>query len=398
MVKNFHLGDRLMEYYDKLEQAGIIHWPVLAAALSYYCILGLVPFLALCFAVAKSFGLEKALSGSIDNFFIKFEERDEIREMTLWLRNTIDDVIGNFISNYSGGLLAFVALGLIFWAGYRLLTLLESGLGSIFGYQPPRRVIHRLLDYFTVMVIVPMVMVAGGSVNIFLAGLKETWEIPGWIDPSALLSVFVIISPYLMWWLLLSWAYGYFSRGLVRWRERLTGGFITGLIFQVFQTFYINIMFALTSYSAIYTSFAAIPLFMIWLYASWMIVLSGAELTRRLSDFFTTGRNLFQMAPPATWCGTVELSRLVLDEIIKNYQAAPTGGPTNFHQLSRGTGASLSALGAVINRLLAVDLVVRISGPTAEDGPSFLPARSPDLLTAQYVTEALESGTMAVYN
>ena len=274
----------------------------------------------------------------------------------------------------------------------------SGGLGSTFGYQPPRRVIHRLLDYFTVMVIVPMVLVAGGSVNIFLAGLKENWEIPGWIDPSALFSIFVIISPYLMWWLLLSWAYGYFSRGLVRWRERLLGGFFTGLIFQVFQTFYINIMFALTSYSAIYTSFAAIPLFMIWLYASWMIVLSGAELTRRLSDFFTSGRYLFKLNAPPTWRGTVELSKLVLAEIVKNYQTEPAGGPTSFHQLSQRTEAPLSALGAVINRLLAVDLVVRISGPTTVGGPSFLPARSPDLLTSQYITEALENGTMAVYN
>lgn len=394
-IINFNLSDRIVEVYDKLEHSGITHWPVQATALGYYCILGFVPFLALCFAIAKSFALEDALTQAIDSFFAKFEGQEE---MLAWLRASTDEVINNFQSNYSGSIMAFVALGLIFWSGYRILTLLESTLGSIFGYQPPRRVIHRLLDYFTVMVIVPMVLVVGGSVNIFLAGLKDTWEIPGGLDPSSLVSVFVIISPYLMWWLLLSWAYAYFSRGLVRWRGRILGGFITGVVFQFFQTFYINIMFALTSYSAIYTSFAAIPLFMIWLYASWMIVLGGAELTRRLSDYFATGRNFFQLLPPATWLNTVDLSKQVLAEIIKNYQAEPVGGPTSFRRLSRNTGAPLPALGAVINRLLAVDLVVRISGPTVDDGPSFLPARSPELLTDQYITEALARGPITVYN
>jgi|GEM_PF-2015718 len=425
-IKNFQLSDRISDMYDKLEQAGITHWPVQASALGYYCILGLVPFLALCFAVAKSFGVEESMSKAIDSFFIKFSEIDkyaaksaeqslnpeqildpestidlapnQTQELMNTLRLELDKIIDNFFSNYSGGVMAFVALGLIFWSGYRILTLLEGSLGSIFGYQPPRRVIHRLMDYFTIMVIVPMVLVAGGSINIMVAGLKDTWDIPGWIDPSALLSVFVLISPYLMWWLLLSWAYSYFSRGLVRWPERLLGGFITGLVFQAFQTFYIYIMFALTSYNAIYTGFAAIPLFMIWLYSSWMIVLSGAELTRRLSDFFVTRRNLLSLVNPPTWRGTVGLARLVLREIINQYQTEPAGGPTSFRRLSQITGAPLPVLGAVVNRLLAVDLIVRISGPTMENGPTFLPARSPEQLTDEYIAEALESGTLEIYN
>lgn len=419
-VRNFHLGDWCGEVYDKLEQAGITHWPVQASALGYYCILGLVPFLALCFAVARSFGLEESLSKAIDSFFIKFSdinkyvaktaeeaasldpaevsEPNQVVDLIENLRANLDNIINNFFSNYSGGLMAFVALGLIFWSGYRILTLLEVSLGSIFGYQPPRRLIHRFMDYFTIMVIVPMVLVAGGSINIILAGLKDSWNLPNWLDPSALVSVFVIISPYLMWWLLFSWAFAYFSRGLIRWPERLLGGFITGLVFQVFQTFIIFIIFSLTSYNAIYTGFAFIPLFLIWIYTSWMIVLSGAELTRRLSDYFVTRRNLLNLVSPATWLNTVELSKQVLREIIKNYQSEPIGGPTSFRRLSRSTGAPLPALGAVINRLLAVDLVVRISGPTAEDGPTFLPARSPELMTDQYIIEALEKGFITVYN
>ncbi len=389
-LRDFDPVDRMTEIYDKLDQAGILRWPVVATSLAYYSILGLVPFLALGFAVSRSFGLEDALSEAINSYFASFDGQEQV------LRK-LQELAENLISNYSGSVMAFVALGLIFYSGYRILTLMETVFGDIFGYHPPRRAIHRMMDYFTVMVIVPLLLVAGAGVNIYLMGLaNSTWSIPWGINPSGFFSFIVIISPYLMWWLVLSWAYAYFSRGLIRWRERLLGGFITGMAFQVFQTFYIKIMFDLTSYNAIYGSFAAIPLFMIWLYLSWVIVLAGGELTRRFADYFVTGRGFFSLVPPATWRGTLVLCRRVMAEVIKNYTAAPAGRATCFRQLSRSTGAPLPALGSVINRLLVADLLVRISGPSAEEGPSFLPARSPDQLNDEYIREALETGLLEI--
>ncbi len=235
------IDDKIMEVYDKLEQAGITIWPVQATALSYYCILGVVPFLALCFAIAKSFGLEAALSNAISSYFASFDGQDDI---LIQLRQFAD----NLINNYSGSLMAFVALALIFWSGYRILVLLETVFGTIFGYHPPRRPLHKAVDYFTIMVIMPLILVAAGGVNIFLMGLStSSWPIPFNINPSGFISALVVMSPYILWWLVLSWAYAYFSRGLIRWRERLIGGFIAGFVFQLFQTFYlqINIIFLL---------------------------------------------------------------------------------------------------------------------------------------------------------
>lgn len=61
-------------------------------------------------------------------------------------------------------------------------------------------------------------------------------------------------------------------------RSAMTAGIIAGSIFQLFQIIYVNIQSSLTSYNAIYGSFAAFPLFLIWLQASWQIVLFGGEL------------------------------------------------------------------------------------------------------------------------
>ncbi|MDL2260122.1 YihY/virulence factor BrkB family protein [Deltaproteobacteria bacterium OttesenSCG-928-K17] len=419
-IKAVFNRDIFSELYDKMEQAGIIAWPVKSTALSYYCLMGVVPFLTLFFVVARSFGLEMDLSNAIDdwvkNTFSSVEEQQKFVEIIV-LR--LKSFSASFIEKSSGSVMVFVALGIIFWSGYKILTLLEQVFGEIFGYSPPRRLIHRIMDYFTVMVIVPLVLMAALTVKIYIAGLAAaTWQVPGGIDPSALFSIFFIISPYILLWLVFSWVYSYFSRGLINWRERILGGFITSLLFQVFLSFYLNIMFALTSYNTIYSGFAAIPLFMIWLSLAWLIVLAGGEVTRRFYDLFTTGRKFFSLPAPATWGSTLELARQILKELGKNYQATPPqvggassrsaekeagapalsgGGGTSFRQLSRATGAPLPHLGAVINRLLSVGVIVRISGPSG-GGPNFLPARSPEALNDDYIKNVLEQSAMTIYN
>ncbi|MDR2946868.1 MAG: YihY/virulence factor BrkB family protein [Candidatus Adiutrix sp.] len=390
--------DRLDDMYDKLDKAGVIRWPVQAAALSYYCILGLVPFLALCFSVAKSFGLDADLYSTIDGWADRtFGGLDEqYQDVVYQIIAMIKGFTENLIANFSGGIVAFVALGVIFWACYRLLALLEDIFGRIFGYHPPRRPIHRVMDYFTVMVIVPLVLMAALTIKIYLTGLAaETWEIPLGLDPSSFISIFIILSPYVILWLVLSWAYAYFSRGLVRWRERLLGGFVASLVVQLFLTFYLSIMFALSSYSAIYAGFAAVPLCLIALYSSWLIVLGGGELTRRFYDFFAGSHGFFSLVTPATWRNTVDLARAVMAEVVRNYQAESGGGATSFKQLTLATQSPLPSLGSVVNRLLLAHLLVRISGPM-DDGPSFLPARGPELITDEFLVQALENGFIEI--
>jgi len=392
-LKNFNLSDKVMDVYNKLEQAGIINWPVQAAALSYYCLLGLVPLLALCFTVAKSFGLEAALVAAI-NRYLEFSS-PEIQDYVFARLKIFAD---NLISNYSGSVMAFVALGLIFWSGYRLLMLMETTFGEIFGFHPPRRVAHRLLDFFPVLVIMPLLLMAAVTINIFFTGLTHrNWAMPFGIDPTGLISLLVIAFPYLMWCLVLSWTYAYFSRGLVRGLECLAGGLITGLVFQLFQTFYLKIMFDLSDYNAIYGSFALVPLLLIGLYISWHIILGGGELTRRFSDLITTRQGFFQLTIPSTWRGTLELSAQVMELVSANYQAEPIGHATSFRQLSRDLKAPMPVLGSIVNRLLHVGLLLRVSGPGPEPGPAFLPALPSDRpLAGDYTKEVLETDLMTV--
>jgi hypothetical protein len=90
----------------------------------------------------------------------------------------------------------------------------------------------------------------------------------------------------------------------------------------------------------------------------------------------------------------MELSAQVMELVVANFQAEPIGRPTSFRQLSRSLRAPMPVLGSVVNRLLHVGLILRVSGPGSEPGPAFLPAGRP--LTVDYTREALETGLMII--
>ncbi|MDR2455399.1 MAG: YihY/virulence factor BrkB family protein, partial [Deltaproteobacteria bacterium] len=268
--------DYALDLYKRIEESGLTNWPLLAAALSYYSALSVVPILAICFAIARSVGLEEALWRALSE---NFAGQDAIL-------NTLTQFAENLIKNFSGSLLVFSALAFIFWSVHGLLWQLEVNFSKIFGYLSNRTALHRATDYLTIMMVIPFFLIAAGSINLFLASFDASGIFPFAIELKPIHTILMMIFPVLIWWLILSWTYAYFSRGIIRWRERLIGGFIAGLIFQLFQRFYLNVIISITSYNAIYGSFAVVPLFMVWLYISWLIVIFGGEITRRLADFF----------------------------------------------------------------------------------------------------------------
>jgi membrane protein len=377
--------DYIYDVYKRIDESGLTNWPLLAAALSYYSALAVVPVLAICFAMAKSMGMEEALYRSLrDNF----GGQDAIL-------NTITGFAENLIRNFSGSLLVFSALAVIFWSVYGLLWQLEVNFSKIFGYLSNRTFLHRATDYLTIMMVIPFFLVAAGSVNIFIASLDASKLVfMAKLEIRPLHSSLMVIFPVLIWWFILSWLYAYFSRGIIRWPERLIGGFVTGLIFQLFQKFYLSIIISITSYNAIYGSFAVVPLFMVWLYLSWLIVIFGGEVTRRLADYFLSGLRLNAILLPMNWGELREASIRIMDQIVASYEDKDNPRPTSVLSLAKSLKMPIPHLGRAINCLQNAGLLTRIASPE-ENGPVFLPALAPSNLNRDMIAQALDRLTPA---
>jgi membrane protein len=373
--------DAIYSLYLRLDKSGVLNWPLLAAALSFYSALAVVPILAICFALAKSLGLENALKLALSENFSGQES----------LLSILTEFAQNLINNFSGTVLVFTAMAFIFWSVHGLLWQLEVFFSRVYGYLSQRSAIHRATDYLTIMLVIPLFLVAAGSINVFLA------SIDGFnIHPRVKLELQTVntqlmnLSPVLIWWLVLGWTYAYFSRGIIRWRERFIGGFVTGVVFQIFQKFYLKVIISLTSYNAVYGSFAMVPLFLLWVYISWLIVIGGGELTRRLADYFTSGQKPYAILTPLTIKDLIELSQEILNIVVANFENEKTLSPTSIITLAKELSKPIPYVGRAVNVLQAAGLLSRVATAETVDGPSFLPAMAPGALTPEKVREALE--------
>ncbi|KAF3363349.1 putative RNase BN, tRNA processing enzyme [Chlamydiales bacterium STE3] len=249
-----------------------------ASALSYYTLLAIVPVLAVAFGVAKGFGFEKILEEQLrENFY---QQPDFAQKMIDFANSTLDHA--------HGSLIAGIGVITLFWTSFGLLGNLENVLNEIWKIGAMRPWERRIPDYLAVLILTPIIFVASSSLTIFIVAkvVKYTSDI-GFYDrvrPVIYLGYYAII--FCLSWILFSLVYYFMTNKNIPLTSSLVAGVVSGTLFQIVQWTYIHFQVYVTSYNAIYGSFAAIPLFLIWLQLSWMITLIGGEISYHFS---TTG-------------------------------------------------------------------------------------------------------------
>jgi len=235
---------------------------VRSAALTFYTLMSLVPIVAVVFAVVKGFGLA---DGLIDNLYALFPQNPEI----------IDYVVGfaeKALARTQGGVVAAVALVMLFWAIIRVFGSIESAFNNIWEVKVERSVTRQYTDYIAVVMIVPVLWVVANAVGNYtqqLLGFDGSW----YFTLLSHLASMVII------WIMFTILYIIIPNTKVKFKSALMAGIVAGTLFLLFQWGYIYIQRWMTSYNAIYGSFAALPLLLIWLQTSWQILLFGGELS-----------------------------------------------------------------------------------------------------------------------
>lgn len=231
-----------------------------SAAMTYYTITSLVPIMAVAFALVKGFGLADTLVGSLYGLFPQYPE-------------VIDYVVSfaeNALARTQGGLMASVALLMLFWSVIQLFSAIESAFNNIWEVKTTRSIARQWSDYLAVTLIVPILWIVAYATGSHLEDvLRDTWYFN---LLSRLLSM-------LFMWLMFTLLYLIIPNAKVKFTSALTAGIVAGTIFLLFQWGYVYLQKSMTSYNAIYGSFAALPLFLLWVQISWQILLIGGELS-----------------------------------------------------------------------------------------------------------------------
>lgn len=242
-----------------------------ASALTFYSLLSVIPIAAIAFAIAKGFGLEANLKELI---FQKFQSQEQV---LAFLQTEAE----NAIKATQGGYIAGVGMIILFWSVMSLLNHIESSFNHIWQIKSSRPWMRKFTDYLTIMLIAPVFIILSSSITVFIStGLNDfiiKAPILDFFKP--VISFLFKFAPYIITWTTLTILFIIMPNAKVKFVPALVSAIIAGTILQGIQWLYIDLQFGITKLSAIYGSFAAIPLFIIWMQSSWIVVLLGAELS-----------------------------------------------------------------------------------------------------------------------
>ncbi len=242
-----------------------------ASALTFYSLLSVIPVAAIAFAIAKGFGLDQNLKVLITE---KFQAHQEVLNWLL-LNAT------NAIQATRGGYIAGVGMIILFWSVMSLLDHIESSFNHIWQIKSSRPWHRKFTDYITIMLIAPVFIILSSSITVFISTELADYMIKAPILDffKPLISFLVKLAPYFLSWITMTILFIIMPNAKVKFVPALISGVIAGTFLQGLQWLYIDLQFGISKLSAIYGSFAAVPLFIIWLQSSWIVVLLGAELT-----------------------------------------------------------------------------------------------------------------------
>lgn len=250
--------------------------PLRASALTFYSLLSIVPIVAMAFAIAKGFGLQKHLETQL---LEKFSGQEVVILQVI-------EFSRNMLQNTKGGIIAGVGIAVLLWAVVNVLSQIEETFNDIWGIKKARSFGRMFSDYLSIVLVGPILLIMSSSATVLietnLIQITEKIALLGVFSP--LITLVIKIIPYCLIWILFAFVYIFMPNKKVFLFSGLIAGIAAGTIFVIVQKFYIIFQIGVAKYNAIYGSFAALPLFLIWLQLSWFIMLFGAEISFALQN------------------------------------------------------------------------------------------------------------------
>ena len=347
-----------------------------ASALTFYSLLSLVPVAAMAFGVAKGFGFEKRLEREL---LEGFPGQQEILAQIIGFANSM-------LENTKGSTIAGVGLILLFWTVIKVLSHIEQSFNDVWEIRDARSLVRKLGDYLSIMFIGPILVLISSSVTVFLKTqitlITDKIALLGMLSP--LVSFTMHLFPYFVIWSLFTFIYMFVPNTRVDFRSGLLAGVVAGTIFQITQLLYISFQVGVAKYNAIYGSFAALPLFLIWLQFSWLIVLFGAEISfaHQNVDTYEFEPDCKQISPSLRALFSLRIAHL----LVKSFSRGE--GPMSAAQVSHVLDMPVRLVRQILHEL--VDSAVLSQTMTDDDRTSsYQPARDISTLTIQSALEAL---------
>jgi membrane protein len=356
------------------------HCQKTASVLTYYSLLNIVPVVAVAFAIAKGFGLEKVIEKQIFQIATKANWQTDITSQVLTFSHRLLD-------QAKGGLIAGIGVVLLFWTVISILGKIEASFNDIWEVKRSRTLVRKFSDYIAIMVFTPVLFIISSSATVLVA--SQVKEIVNKIAVLGVFSkvIFLLLNllPYASIWVLFTMLYLVMPNTRIPLSSATLGGVAAGTIAQIVQWIYIKFQIGVASYGAIYGSFAALPLFLGMLQMSWMIVLFGAEIAYANEHFETFGFH------PDYSKVSVSSKRILILRIfhLLTMKFAIGETPLSVRQIANALEIPIRLVRQVLHELSEVGLVIEASKGIKSE-VAFQPGRAIENITVKSVLDEYE--------
>lgn len=342
-----------------------------AMSLVYTTLLSLVPLLAFSFSVLKGLGvhnrLEPMLFAALEYLGPRGEE--------------LGDRIMGFVENVRADVLGSIGLALLIYLIISLIQKMEDSFNYVWRVQKPRSFARRFANYLTVILIGPLFITVAISITATVTSSKIVQQIAA-LEPMGMLIIAISwLVPYLLVIGVFTFMYMFIPNTQVRFLPALVGGIVAGLVWQTAGWIFANFVAGSARYVAIYSSFAIMLTFMIWLYLNWLILLVGAQVAFYFQNprFVTKQRGRLNLSNEMRECLALEVMYLVGS----SYHGS--SALWGIEQLSRHLRIPGDILAPVTERLEHAGLLLVTEGPDSR----FVPGRDLESIPLETIRAAV---------
>ena len=319
-----------------------------AMGLVYSTLLSLVPLLAVAFSVLKAFGAQYQVGPLLEHALAPLGPQ----------RDQVTDRIVQFVSNTQVGVLGAIGIAGLLYTVLSLMDRVEDALNHVWHARRPRGLARKFTDYLSMLLAGPVLVFAAFAL---IASAQSHWVVKWVLAATHLQALVLFVTGSLVPVLLLGTAFTLLYRLVpnteVSTVSALVGGGVAAVLWHLAGSAFTAFLSNSTRYAAIYSGFAAIMVFMIWLYVGWLIVLVGAQV----GYFHQYPRSYIEARVRHGALYREWIALAVVGEVTRRFLAGEP--PGRLSAIARMVGASLGHMHPIIDDLVARGILLRATEP-----------------------------------
>ncbi len=355
------------------------HCTLRAATLTLVVIFSLAPTLAVAFAVAKGFGQEQRLQPLLYKMVGVAPDEIAGNPALEKMQGLMDNML-KYIGETNVQALGFVGFLVMLYTAYTVLHSIEKTFNVIWAVRTKRTPLRQAIDYLAVLFVLPLmlilsVLLTAGVESTMAVDILQQW-LPAFVIRWAGHLATFGFTAFGLWFL-----YFFFPNTRIQFRAALVGAIVAALLWAVLQILFVKLQVGVARYNKIYSTFAAVPIFLLWLQLSWTVILFGAEVSYSYAH-----QSDYQFGGFAFRAGPAQREQIALGISALTAQAFMREDPPPCcDDLSRHAHAPVAVVREVLADLLAGRVLMELQGSQ----PCYVPAAPPHQITLARVVDAV---------